>query len=58
LLSRADAFTRKERLKTLELMSIRQCLDNLMTFPFVAEAIERGKMALFADDQVIRGACP
>jgi carbonic anhydrase len=58
LLSRAGAFTRKERLKTLELMSIRQSVDNLMTFPFVAEAIERGKMVLLVDDQVIRGAGP
>jgi carbonic anhydrase len=46
LLSRADPFTREERQKALELMSIRQSLDNLMTFPFVAEAIESGKLAL------------
>ncbi|MCB1520031.1 MAG: carbonic anhydrase [Hyphomicrobiaceae bacterium] len=46
LLSRGDTTSLAERQRALELMSVRRSLENLLTFPFVAEAAANGKLAL------------
>ncbi|MGD9671431.1 MAG: carbonic anhydrase [Hyphomicrobiaceae bacterium] len=46
LLSCTDAITPEQRQKALELMSVRKSIINLMSFPFVAEAVASGKLSL------------
>ena len=46
LLERTPSSHQETRQKALERMAVQQSLDNLMTFPFVAAAVERGALAL------------
>ena len=46
LVERIPASQPELRQKTLERMAIQQSLDNLTTFPFVAEAVDNGSLSL------------
>ena len=46
LLERTPSSHQETRQKALERMAVQQSLDNLLTFPFVAEAVERGTLQL------------
>ncbi len=46
LLERTPSSHRETRQKALERMAVQQSLDNLMTFPFVSNAVERGALHL------------
>jgi carbonic anhydrase len=46
LVDRIPASQPELRQKALERMAIQQSLDNLMTFPFVAEAVDDGQLSL------------
>ena len=44
---RADLLTATERQTALERISIRQSVNNLLSFPFVGNRVEKGELALF-----------
>lgn len=46
LLSRAAEMSSVERQRAMEHMSVQQSLENLLGFPFVAEAVEAGRLGL------------
>lgn len=46
LLEHAGTLSQEQRQLALERMAIQHSLENLMTFPFVADAIERGHLSL------------
>ncbi len=46
LLEHAGSLRPEQRQRALERMAIQHSLDNLLTFPFVVDAIERGHLAL------------
>lgn len=46
LVERIPASQPEKRQKTLERMAIQQSLENLMTFPFVEQAVEKGQLSL------------
>lgn len=46
LLERKPASTGETRQQDLERMAIQQSLENLLTFPFVSEAVETGRLQL------------
>jgi carbonic anhydrase len=46
LVDRMPAFQPELRQKALERMAIQQSLDNLLTFPFVGDAVDGGRLSL------------
>jgi len=46
LLTRKPDQNEEDRQRTLERMAVQQSLDNLMTFPFLSEAVEAGRLKL------------
>jgi carbonic anhydrase len=46
LIARVPKQRAEERQRALERMAVQQSLDNLMTFPFLAEAVEAGRLRL------------
>lgn len=46
LIARAPHQSQEERQRALERMAVQQSLDNLMTFPFLSEAVEAGRLKL------------
>jgi carbonic anhydrase len=46
LIARAPHQAATDRQRSLELMAVQQSLDNLMTFPFLSELVEAGRLNL------------